>query len=94
MAAPPESLTVNFFERKPGPGSFSLERVFADIRAHLPSTIKFKVLRCPHESKGILNRFRKHALGPAKCRAAESYRGGCPLPGSRATRKPNHPDRP
>jgi glycosyltransferase involved in cell wall biosynthesis len=48
--------TVTFFHRKPGPGHFSLERVFADVREHLPSGIKAVVAHCPRESKGILNR--------------------------------------
>jgi glycosyltransferase involved in cell wall biosynthesis len=48
--------TVTFFHRKPGPGNFSLERVFADVREHLPSGIKAVVAYCPRESKGILNR--------------------------------------
>jgi glycosyltransferase involved in cell wall biosynthesis len=48
--------TVTFFHRKPGPGHFSLERVFADVREHLPSDIKAVVAYCPRESKGILNR--------------------------------------
>ncbi len=48
--------TVTYFHRKPGPGNFSLERVFADVREHLPSDFKAVVAYCPRESKGILSR--------------------------------------
>jgi len=49
-------LKVVHFHRKSGPTQFSLERVFATVREHLPSDIKAVVAYCPRESKGILNR--------------------------------------
>ena len=49
-------ITVHYFERKAGPGRYSLERVFADIRQNLPADIRAVVLKCPYESTGILNR--------------------------------------
>lgn len=49
-------ITVVYFHRKPSPTLFSLERVFADVRAHLPEDIRPVVANCPRESKGILNR--------------------------------------
>lgn len=54
----PEPITVHYFERKPGPRHFSLERVFSDVRDHLPPDIRAKVFKCPYESRGILNRIR------------------------------------
>jgi glycosyltransferase involved in cell wall biosynthesis len=49
-------VTVVYFHRKPGPGHFSLERVFSDVREHLPSDIDAKTRYCPRPSKGIFNR--------------------------------------
>ncbi len=51
-------IVVHYFERKAGPGRFSIERVFDDVRAQLPPDIEAKVFKCPYESKGILNRVR------------------------------------
>ena len=53
-AHPP--ITVTFFHRRHGPGHFSLERVFASVRARLSADIRPVVAECPRESKGILNR--------------------------------------
>jgi glycosyltransferase involved in cell wall biosynthesis len=47
---------VTYFHRYPGPKTFSLERVFADVRAALPEQIEAKVLCCPWASKGIARR--------------------------------------
>lgn len=52
----PRQITVTFFHRKRGSRHFSLERVFADVRAHLPAEVRAVVAECPRESKGILNR--------------------------------------
>jgi glycosyltransferase involved in cell wall biosynthesis len=50
------NLSVSYFHRRPGPKTFSLERVFADVRAALPEEIEAKVLYCPWDSKGIIRR--------------------------------------
>lgn len=52
----PKSIRVTYFHRKPGLRNFSLERVFADVRAHLPADIQAVVAQCPRESKGLCNR--------------------------------------
>jgi glycosyltransferase involved in cell wall biosynthesis len=49
-------LSVTYFHRRSGPQTFSLERVFADVRAALPEQIQAKVLHCPWNSKGVLRR--------------------------------------
>ena len=49
-------LSVTYFHRRPDPKTFSLERVFADVRAALPEQIQAKVLHCPWKSKGVLRR--------------------------------------
>ena len=49
-------MQITYFHRKPGPTHFSLERVFEDVRAHLPADIRAVVARCPRESKRVLNR--------------------------------------
>jgi len=49
-------MQVTYFHRKRGPTHFSLERVFADVRAHLPADIRAVVAHCPRPSKGIFNR--------------------------------------
>jgi glycosyltransferase involved in cell wall biosynthesis len=53
-----KELEVVYFERKSGPNTFSLERVFTDIRQHLPPGIRAVVKKCPNESSGITNRIR------------------------------------
>ena len=49
-------LSVTYFHRHPGPKTFSLERVFSDVRGALPQQIEAKVLYCPWDSKGIARR--------------------------------------
>ncbi len=49
-------MQITYFHRKPGPAHFSLERIFEDVRAHLPADIRPVVARCPRESKRVLNR--------------------------------------
>jgi glycosyltransferase involved in cell wall biosynthesis len=49
-------MQITYFHRKPGPRNFSLERVFADVRTHLPANIRAVVAQCPRESKGVFNR--------------------------------------
>ena len=43
--------------RLPGPGHVSIERLFEGVRAHLPSTWRARVVRCPLISQGVLDRF-------------------------------------
>ena len=50
------TLNVVYFHRKLDPQYFSLERVFSDVREHLPRDIHAVVAHCPRESNGILNR--------------------------------------
>ena len=52
------TIDVRFFGRKPGPGMFSLERVFADVRGNLPEGFAARVMQCPYESRGLWNRIR------------------------------------
>lgn len=54
----PPPIEVRYFERKADPRNFSLERVFSDVREHLPQGVTAKVLQCPYESKGIVKRLR------------------------------------
>ena len=54
--SPTDPITVTFFHRRRGPGHFSLERVFSDVRAQLPGDIRPVVAECPRESNGIFNR--------------------------------------
>ncbi|MDZ4056149.1 MAG: glycosyltransferase, partial [Polynucleobacter sp.] len=44
------------FSRRPGPGLFSIERTFAEVRAHLPSDIAVELVENVHASKGICRR--------------------------------------
>lgn len=37
---------------------FSIERVFRDVRAHLPGDVAVQVWQCPHPSRGVLPRLR------------------------------------
>lgn len=52
------TIEICFFERKSEPGTYSLERVFSDVREHLPTGVTARVLKCPYESIGFLNRLR------------------------------------
>lgn len=42
--------------RKPGPRSFSIERLFADVRAALPEDVQCRVRVCRYASKGLVRR--------------------------------------
>ena len=44
------------FQRKPFPGSYSVERLFRDVREYLPPTIQCKVVVSKFLSKGLLRR--------------------------------------
>jgi glycosyltransferase involved in cell wall biosynthesis len=49
-------IKVAYHQRRPGPGRFSLERVFSDVRTWLPRDIEAKVAICRFESRGLLRR--------------------------------------
>jgi len=51
-------MKVVYFHRKSGPGFFSLERVFADVRSHMPAGFEPAVAECPCPSRGLFNRIR------------------------------------
>lgn len=46
-------INITHFMRRPGPRAFSIERLFQDIRNHLPNTCKVRVYQCENYSKGI-----------------------------------------
>src|SRR5262249_16307587 len=48
---------VVHFERRSFPGQFSIERVFAEIRPHLPDRFDVRVVTTAHFSKGLRARF-------------------------------------
>lgn len=49
-------MKVVYFQRKPGPKNFSIERVFEDIRFANPVDIRAEVNVCKLSSRGLLNR--------------------------------------
>jgi glycosyltransferase involved in cell wall biosynthesis len=49
-------ISVVHFERKAGPRGFSIERLFADLRAAMPSDIRCVSHTAPFRSRGILPR--------------------------------------
>lgn len=49
---------VTQFTRRPGPGLFSMERIFMDVRRHLADDIDVTVAINRYPSKGILGRLR------------------------------------
>ena len=51
-------MKVVYLQRKPGRGFYSLERVFDDVRAHLPPWIEAEVRHSPWPSTGIVPRVR------------------------------------
>jgi glycosyltransferase involved in cell wall biosynthesis len=62
-------VTAIHFLRRPGPRAFSIERLFADVRAALPADIACAVQVSPYESRGVLPRLRnilaaRRARGP------------------------------
>jgi glycosyltransferase involved in cell wall biosynthesis len=44
------------FQRRPAPGAFSIERVFASVRAALPGDVEVRVETNRHYSQGVLRR--------------------------------------
>lgn len=49
-------MRIIFFNRKPGLGHFSLERLFREMPKYLPAGIDFKIYTCTYLSKGIFPR--------------------------------------
>lgn len=47
---------VTQFMRKPASAAYSMETVYADVRANLPDDIVARVQHCSFESRGIVNR--------------------------------------
>lgn len=51
-------LSVVHFMRRPRPASFSIERLYADVRAHLPADCQVSTWTCRHLSTGVWPRLR------------------------------------
>jgi glycosyltransferase involved in cell wall biosynthesis len=49
---------VAMFQRRPAMGQHSMERVFRDVRAAMPSDVHITTHVLPYESRGFLNRVR------------------------------------
>jgi len=49
---------VAHFSRRPGPGLFSMERIFADVRRHLADDVDVAIVVNRYPSKGVLGRLR------------------------------------
>ena len=49
-------ITVTHFQRRPAPGQVSIERVFAELRATLPSYIRCTVRLSPYSNRGVVPR--------------------------------------
>lgn len=58
LTRPTDTLCVTQFTRRPAPGAFSLERVFADVRAAMPNGVQVTEARNAHLSQGLLPRLR------------------------------------
>jgi glycosyltransferase involved in cell wall biosynthesis len=55
-AAAPERIDVVQFQRRAGPTSFSVERLFDDVRAAMPADIRVRLEVNRHMSQGVLAR--------------------------------------
>jgi glycosyltransferase involved in cell wall biosynthesis len=60
-----EMITVTQFCRRPGPWSFSVEQLYADVRSHLPTDITVRHVVNRFMSKGILRRLADILRAPA-----------------------------
>lgn len=47
---------IQYFQRKPGPVRFSMERVFDAMRNALPADLTAEIHTCRFESRGVLPR--------------------------------------
>lgn len=84
-------LHVKLVMRRPLPGQFSVERVFRDIAAALPTDIDASLVEVPRHSKGVLPRLRNmlftarlqadvvHVTGDIQYCALTAPRGRCVL---------------
>lgn len=59
----PPPLDLVHHHRLPGPGHVSIERLFEEIRSHLPAPWHARVVTCPHPSTGIVPRLKNMAAG-------------------------------
>lgn len=57
-------LDVSLMQRRPGVTNFSVERVFANVRAALPDDIAARVWKCRFESRGFWRRVANLAEAP------------------------------
>ncbi len=55
-------ISIGHFLRRPRPGGFSIERLYEDVRAHLPADIEVEVRLCRNDSKGIWGRVQDIVL--------------------------------
>jgi len=51
-----ENKLITHYYRKPITGAHSVERIFSDVRAYLPSDMQVKVCVSPYQSSGVLKR--------------------------------------
>jgi len=65
-------MNVAFFHRKRHAFHFSIEKIFDEVRKHLPAELDAHVLTCPYESQGFLPRL-KNALWAARNKAAVNH---------------------
>lgn len=49
-------INVTYFQRLPAPGQISIERLFDEVRRHLPSTIQYRIAVNPRPSRGFTGR--------------------------------------
>ena len=49
-------MKVTYYHRRPFDGNFSIERVFRDVRAHLPETVESEVATARYQSRGLWRR--------------------------------------
>ena len=64
----PPRVRVKVVMRRPLPGQFSVERVFHDVVAALPTDIEASLVEVPHHSRGVVPRIR-NILFTARLRA-------------------------
>jgi glycosyltransferase involved in cell wall biosynthesis len=51
-------ISVTQFQRRPGSGNFSIERLYQDVRAHLPADVAVRVETNRFPSTGLIGRLR------------------------------------
>lgn len=50
-------MNVTFYQRKPHPNHYSIEKVFQGVREHLPTAVRSRLAVCRFSSTGLVNRF-------------------------------------